>query len=179
MRVAPLIRAFAYAMELLVLGASVAYAQSEIDPDHFDSPNTEPFAQPKLTPNSQSGETRYDGKFTLPYTVQCSGKSLPPGKYSFSFRSDGKVGQGVMKSKDQTVEIVGTVHRQARKAGRDALIVENQRSTRMLAVIQVAELDLVLDAKREMNHASSNKPGRIESLPVMVVRKDSRTTGNP
>ena len=38
---------------LMALGGSGAYAQAEIDPDHFDSPNTEPFDQPKT--QSQSG----------------------------------------------------------------------------------------------------------------------------
>lgn len=171
MKVPSLFRRFAGVVGIFLFVSLGAYAQSEIDPDHFDSPNTEPIPQPKVTANSQSRETQFDGKFTLPYTVQCGGKSLPPGKYSFFFRSDGKVGQGVMKSKNQTVGILGVVHRQARKTGRDALIVENKRSTRTLSVIQVAELDFVLDAKPEMNNASNNKSSRSESLPVTVVHK--------
>ena len=46
MRVASVIRQFAFA-GLFVLGTREAFAQSEIDPDHFDSSNTEPIQQPK------------------------------------------------------------------------------------------------------------------------------------
>jgi hypothetical protein len=82
---------------LMALGDAGAYAQAEIDPDHFDSPNTEPFDQPKT--QSQAPATRYDGNFSLPYAVQCSGKQSAAGKYSVSLRSDGIVGHGVLKSK--------------------------------------------------------------------------------
>ena len=96
---------------LMALGGAGAYAQAEIDPDHFDSPNTEPFDQPMT--QSQAHATRYDGNFSLPYAVQCRGKQLAPGKYPLLLRgreqrqssnaipSDGKVGHGVLKSKSQ------------------------------------------------------------------------------
>ena len=63
------LRRFAGTVGIFVLTSLGAYAQSEVDPDHFDSPNTEPIPQPKLTPTPPSSETRYDGKFTLPYEV--------------------------------------------------------------------------------------------------------------
>ena len=52
-----------YAVELFVLGVSGAYAQSEIDPDHFDPPNTEPIPLPKtlgLTTNPVRTNMRGD-----------------------------------------------------------------------------------------------------------------------
>ena len=161
------LRRFAGTVGIFVLTSLGAYAQSEVDPDHFDSPNTEPIPQPKLTPTPPSSETRYDGKFTLPYEVQCNGRSLPPGRYSFSFRSDGKLGQGALKWKDRTLEIAGIVRQKARKTRHDALIVESNRSARTLSLIRLADFEFVLDVKREMNNA----PSRIESLPVTAVRK--------
>ena len=68
-----------------MLGPSRACAQAEIDPDHFDSANTEPVRQLVRV-------IRYDDTFSLPYSVRCNGKQLAPGKYSISLRSDGKVG---------------------------------------------------------------------------------------
>jgi hypothetical protein len=101
---------------LIALGGTGAYAQQEIDPDHFDSPSTEPPDQPKSSQNHGS-EKRYDGDFALPYAVQCSGKQLGPGKYSVSLRSDGNVGHGVLKSKSQSIEITSGVHSQGFKRG--------------------------------------------------------------
>lgn len=104
-----------------------------------------------VRPDNQSGANQYEGRFRLPYAVECGAKSPPPGEYPFYFRSDGKVGQVVMKSKNQTVGIVGIVQRQARKAGRDALMVRTKRSTRTLSVIRAAELEFVLDATHQAN----------------------------
>jgi len=93
---------------LMALGGAGACAQVEIDQDHFDSLNTEPFGQP--TSHSQEHATRYDGNFSLPYALQCRGKQWAPGKYSISLRSDGKFDHGVLKSKRQFIEITSVVH---------------------------------------------------------------------
>ena len=77
---------------LVVLCSSDAYAQAEIDPDHFGSPNAQPVSQPS-TDDSQVTVTRYDRAFSLAYRVSCNGKQLALGKYSSELRSDGGVGQ--------------------------------------------------------------------------------------
>jgi hypothetical protein len=48
-----------------------------------------------VRPDNQSGANQYEGRFRLPYAVECGAKSPPPGEYPFYFRSDGKVGQVV------------------------------------------------------------------------------------
>ena len=173
------VRRYAVVAGFLAFAALGTYAQSEVDPDHFASPNTESIPQPKPAPNSQAGATQYEGKVTLPYSVQCNGKNLPPGEYSVSFRSDGKVGQGVLKSRNQSVGIVGRVRQQSRKLDGDALIVEKTRSARILSVIQAAELEFVLEAKQSEKNASSGKNGSIEKLPLLAVITSPRTTGQP
>jgi hypothetical protein len=52
------------------LGTPRCYGQSEIDPDHFDSPNTEPFSQPKTkeADPAEKGKMRFDG-------IECLGQS--------------------------------------------------------------------------------------------------------
>lgn len=113
---------------LMALGGAGAYAQAE---DHFDSPNTEPFDQPKT--QSQEHATRYGGNFSLPYAVQCRGKQLAPGKYSVSLRSDGKVDHGVLKSKSQFIEITSVVHPQGSKRGADVVVVGSNGKVRTLS----------------------------------------------
>ena len=81
---------------LIPLGAPPARAQSEIDPDHFEAPNVEPFDVVKADASSDAGRISYDGKFRLAYTVQCNGKSLRPGRYSVSLRYDGKVARATL-----------------------------------------------------------------------------------
>jgi protein-S-isoprenylcysteine O-methyltransferase Ste14 len=51
-----------------VLAAPRTYGQSEVDPDHFDSPNTEPFPQPKTKQGdaAEMGKVRFDSKVTPP-----------------------------------------------------------------------------------------------------------------
>ena len=143
----------------IVVAAPSARAQFEIDPDHFDSPNRVPFDQSKTKANSEAAAAtvRYEGRVRLPYSVQCNGKRLHPGKYAISLRADGKVGQVTLSRNDETMDIGGVVQKQARKAGSDALFVELSRGKRKLLEIQVAQLDLILSS-------SDSKPERIERL---------------
>jgi hypothetical protein len=150
---------------LTALGAPPAPAQSEIDPDHFEAPNTEPFDKVKTDTTSDVGTIRYDGEFRLANTVQCNGKSLRPGRYSVSIRYDGKVARATLNQDGQAIGIGGVVHRQAHRLGNDALIVEFQGTTWRLSAIQVAKLDFfVLD--QEPENSTHSEPRRIERLPL-------------
>jgi hypothetical protein len=115
---------------------------------------------------SEAAAIRYEGKFTLPYAVQCSGKSVPPGRYSISLHSDGKIGQVTLKQRGRAIGIPGVVHKQAQKYERDALVVELNGKTRRLSAIQVAELelDLVLEPKPPMESSADGNPRRVEKL---------------
>jgi len=158
---------------LMALGGTAAYAQAEIDPDHFDSPNTEPLDQPK-TPQNQVSASRYDGNFSLPYAVQCSGKQLAPGKYSVSLRSDGKVGHGVLKSKSQFIEITSVVHPQGFK--RDVVVVGSKGKVRTLSAIQILGVNFVFEIFKRGASSSSNNE-YIETLPLTLVSfKSSQTS---
>jgi hypothetical protein len=128
----------------VMLGPSFAYAQSEIDPDHFDLPNMEPIAQPRTT-DSKVTQLRYDGTFSLPYSVLCSGRKLAAGKYSISFRSDGKVGHATLSQKGHAIEIAGLVQTQASKQRDEVVVVENNKIGRTLSVVRIRGVDFVLD----------------------------------
>ena len=150
---------------LIALGAPPARAQFEIDPDHFEGPNTEPLGKVKAD-NGGVETIRYDGKFRLAHTVECNGKSLRPGRYSVSLRYDGKVGHATLNRDGRTIGIGGVVHRHAHRQGNDALIVERQGTTRRLSAIQVAKLDFVLDPEPQIRNSTHSETGRIERLPV-------------
>jgi hypothetical protein len=151
---------------LIPLGAPPARAQSEIDPDHLEAPNVEPFDNVKADASSDAGRISYDGKFRLAYTVQCNGRSLRPGRYSVSLRYDGKVARATLNQDGQAIGIGGVVHRQAHKQGNDALIVQLKGTTRRLSAIQVAKLDFVLDPEPQIKNLTNSEPGRLERLPL-------------
>jgi hypothetical protein len=147
-----------------------AAAQSEIDPDHFESPNAEPFEKAKINTSTEARALHYDGKFTLPYTVQCSGKSLSPGRYFVSLHSNGKIGQATLKQRGRAIGVPGVVHKPAHKNGSDTLVVvELEGRTRRLSAIQVAELDLIFEPGLAMEAASNRRPRRFEKLPLVPV----------
>jgi hypothetical protein len=146
-----------------------SYAQSEVDPDHFGSPNTEPFPQSKTKAGvaDETRKVRFSGKFTLPYTVHCAGKKLPPGTYSVSLHSDGKIGRAMLNQKSQTIEIAGLVRVPADSREHNALFVECIGKIHRLSAIHVAELDLVFDPNGQVERASDGKPRRMEKLQLM------------
>jgi len=152
---------------LIPLWAPPARAQSEIDPDHFESPDMEPFDKVKTDVSSDVETIRYDGKFRLAYTVQCNGKSLRPGRYSVSLRYDGKVARATLDQDGQSIGIGGVVHKRVHRQGNDALIVELKGTTRRLSAIQVAKLDFVLDPEPQIKNSTHSAPGRLERLPLM------------
>lgn len=171
MKVITFIRILVTLAILSAIGVSAAFAQSEIDPDHFDSPNTESIPQPR-TAESRVAATRYDGAFSLPYQVQCNGKRLAPGKYSVSVRFNGKVWQATLNQKGHTIEIAAVVAAEARKPHdqRDeVVVVENDRKVRTLSVVRVSGFDFVFDAKPRRDPLQDNKPARTEKLPLAVI----------
>ena len=171
MKVITFIRILVTLAILSTIGVSAAFAQSEIDPDHFDSPNTESIPQPR-TEESRVAATRYDGAFSLPYQVQCNGKRLAPGKYSVSVRFNGKVWQATLNQKGHTIEIAAAVAAEARKPHdqRDeVVVVENDKKVRTLSVVRVSGFDFVFDAKPRRDPLQDNKPAHRKKLPLAVI----------
>jgi len=138
-----------------------AFAQSEIDPDHFEGQPSEQAKPPAAK------VTHYEGKFKLPYAVQCSGKKLPAGNYSLSLNSSGGIGRVTLKQKGQAIEVTGVLFKQAHNEGNNALFVESSGKTRRLSAIHVAELDLVFNANRPEEQTSAAKTIRVERLPLI------------
>jgi len=153
---------------LVVLGGPGAHAQAEIDPDHFDSPNTEAIPQPK-TVDSKTTPARYERTFSLPYSVLCNGKKLGPGTYSISIRSDGKVGQATLNQKGRTIETMGVIQTEAQKQRDEVVVVEKNENGRTLSVVRVRGLAFVFDPKHSAGPSAKKIPTRTEKLPMTVI----------
>jgi hypothetical protein len=119
----------------VMLGPSCAHARAEIDPDQFDSPNTEPIPQPR-TADSKVAVTRYDRAFPLSNSVLCNETKLAPGRYSIWLRSNGKVGQATLNQKGHAIEIAVVVQTEAPEQRDEVVIVENNKNGRTLPVRQ-------------------------------------------
>jgi hypothetical protein len=160
-----------FVMLLVVLTGCAAlrtpgsYAQSDVNPDQFDSPNTEPIPQPKPRERgAEAGAVRFDGQVTLPYSLTCAGKRLLPGRYTISVRSEGKTGRATLNQKGQATEILGVVRRPADPQAPNVLLVENIGKTHRLSAIHVKEMELVFGPGRQPDPRSNDKPRHTESL---------------
>ena len=140
---------------------SGAYAQAEIDPDHFDLPDAQPIPQ-------RVRLLRYEGTFSLPYSVVCNGKKLAPGKYSISLRFDGKVGRATLNQNNHAIEIAPVVQTDAPKQRDEVVVVENNQRERTLSVVRVSSSDFVFDPKHSAD-ASDGSPARTKTLPLKVI----------
>lgn len=159
---------FAGLLGPVMLGPSRANAQAEIDPDHFDSPNAQPIRQ-------RVSVTRYDGTFSLPYSVLCNGKKLVPGKYSISFRFEGRVGRATLNRENHATEIAGVIQTEAPQQHDEFLVVENHETVRTLSVVRVSGFDFVFDPKYSAD-TPGNRPESTKKLPLKVlIRKEIAT----
>src|SRR5215468_3474016 len=154
----------AYAIGLTVLimavGGSRAHAQFEIDPDHFETTDTP-------TPKAQ---VHYEGKVTLPYTVQCDGRSLPAGKYSVSLDSDGRTGQVIMLRNGQAFKIQGIAQKQNHQA-RNSLVVERSGGPPELSMIHAYPMDLKFaDGIKQKSGGEHRTMERLELIPAANFR---------
>jgi hypothetical protein len=143
-----------------------SYGQSEVHPDHFDSPSTEPFPQPKTKEGvaAHAERVHFVGNFKLPYSLRCAGKRLLPGRYAISLRSDGKTGRATLTQKGQTLEIAGLVRPPAEAHARNIILVECMGKAHRLAAIHVEEMELVFAVDPQLEPTSHDKPRRTEKL---------------
>lgn len=155
------------ALVFVALGSTSARAQQEVDPDHFDSPDVEPSPRPPMA-NSFKKPNRYDGNFSLPYTVRCSGKKLAPGTYSVSLRADGRVAHGVLRSAAQAIEVASVVQAQIPKRINDVVVVQSKQNVRTLSAIRIAGLVFVFDPVAADSSVLA-KNWHIDRLPLTLL----------
>ena len=152
----------------VMLVPSPGYAQAEIDPDHYDSPNSEPIRELVRV-------IRYDGTFFLPYSALCNGKKLPPGKYSISFRFDGVVGRATLNQEKHAIEIAPVVQREAPKQGDEVVVLGDNQRGRTLSAVRVTGFEFVFDPKHSAA-PPGGKPELTRKLPLKVIVRNEITT---
>jgi len=156
---------------VLFLFAAPVRAQSEIDPDHFDSPNTAPLESAPKSVVSESGPARYEGTFRLPYAVECSGKRLAPGDYTVWLRTSTNEGRIILRHSGHTVIVfAGELHAQNHTEGYGTLLVRIRGNTRTLRTIQMAKMEVGVESKLKITESSAQQLERIDRVPVTMAR---------
>jgi hypothetical protein len=165
MRTAKVIKLLVILAGFTALATPRCYGQSDVDPDHFDSPNTEPWPPPKSKAGNaaKAEKVRVDGEVTLPYTLICAGKRLLPGRYTVSLRSDGKTGRAILNQNGQIIEMAGAVRLPADPHARSVLVIECVGKAHRLSAVHVKEMELVFDPGPKAEHPD-DKPRRTEKL---------------
>jgi|SRR5580704_6284367 hypothetical protein len=157
---------------LVTVGSSRAYAQFEVDPDHYETRATEPLPQSKTKAPGQAAKIHYEGNFTLPYSLQCDRSSLPPGKYSISVDSEGRNVRVTLNRGGHRVSIEGITRRSNQNQRGNVLVVERHGAAHQLSLIQVAQLDLVFSPTLGFERPANGKPRDLQELPLILT--DSR-----
>jgi hypothetical protein len=157
---------------LVAVGSSRAYAQFEVDPDHYETRDAEPLPQFRTNAPGQAAKIHYEGNFTLPYSLQCNRSSLPPGKYSIAVDSEGRNARVTLNRGGHRVSIEGITRRSNQNQRGSVLVVERHGAAHQLSLIQVAQLDLVFSPTLGFERSANGKPRDLQELPLILT--DSR-----
>ena len=154
---------------LVTIGSSRAYAQAEIDPDHYETGDAGRLPQSSSSVTAQVA-IHYQGNFTLPYSVECSRSNLPPGKYSIEVDSErGKAVRVTLSRQGHTVRIEGITQERSPNRTRNVLVVEHNGANHQLSLIQVAQLDLVFSQTLGFERSAHAKPTHLQELPLNLA----------
>ena len=143
---------------------ATARAQSDVMPDSFAFSSGEVTAtQPVQSLGVQQANADFEGKFSLPYGVQCAGRNLRPGEYLFSVKSEGSARVVAIRGGGENVRIhVREVRANRRGTTKSALLLRKSGDARSLAGLYVEGLSSTL-------YLDSNTTGSdsgMERLPI-------------
>jgi hypothetical protein len=180
MKTMPFVAACAGLAFVMMFGTPRAYAQAEVDPDHYDTPEA-PASQPtRANTAHEAAQVHYEGSFLLPHSLQCNGKHLAPGKYSLSLSSDGKTTRLMLNRKGQVLHVEGVTQQHSRNQEQNALIVKRSGTINRLAMIHLADFDFFVGPAPKLEPTTSGAGGRVEKLPLILAESRKVTgTGRP
>ena len=152
---------FAAALGMACLLPATVHAQADVAPDHYELSNTDVTAA-QNTAIASAKETKADfaGKFSLPYSVKCSGRNLRPGQYSISVKSEGTSRVITIHGNRANMNIPARAIASNQRTEESALIVRKSGEARKLEGIYVAQLNATLYLQPIDSH------GLIEHLPI-------------
>jgi hypothetical protein len=156
---------------LVTVGSLRAYAQFEVDPDHYETRDAEPLPQSKTSAPDQLANLHYEGSFVLPYWLQCNRSSLPPGRYSIAVDSEGRAVRVTVSGRGHTTRIEAITKRQSPRHRRDALVVDGNGGIHHLSVIHVPRLDLVFSPTLGLERPEDGKPRNLQEIPLILASR--------
>lgn len=152
----------------LVLGVAcllptTARAQSDVMPDSFPFSAEEAATfwatQPAAT---NAPKVDFEGKVSLPYGMTCGGKSLKPGEYSLSVKSEASGRVVTIHRGNENVSMPVRAFAVNRGAKPSVLLVRNSANGRKLEAVYVAELNATLYLGVDANGSGAG----MEWLPI-------------
>ena len=132
--------AFTAVLGLGCLLPGIAHAQAEVSPDFFELSNTA--AATQMAANASNAD--FQGTFSLPYDVECSGHKLKSGQYTLALKSEGTNRTVTMHrgTEDMNIRVRRVLGNST--AGRSALLMRKLGERRMLEAVYVQKLNMLL-----------------------------------
>lgn len=152
---------FAAALGVACLLPVTAHAQSDVAPDLFQFQSTETPAAPHAqAAANKDAKADFQGKFSLPYQVLCSGKNLKPGEYQLSVKSEGTYRMIAIHGRGANLNIQARVVPANREETQSAVLVRKWGRGRNLEGVYVEALNAMLYLK------TSTGLGVMERVPI-------------
>jgi hypothetical protein len=153
---------------LASLLAVPCHAQAEVAPDFYDVVSPAAVAQ-SIQPVAniqQQADPQFHGSFTLAHVVECSGKTLPAGKYSVALQSGETERFVTLRHNGKSIKLEARVLSPYSAPGQSALLVSRGERSRTLEAIYVQKLNVILYFRPDgMNYVAVN-PMRAERVPI-------------
>jgi hypothetical protein len=151
---------FTAALGFACLLPATARAQSDVMPDEFAfSAETTTVAQPVAAIQAKAN---FEGKISLPYGVNCAGKTLKPGAYMVSVKSEGSARVVTIHGGGASVNMHAREVRADGVASRSALLVRKSSSGRRVEAVYVEGLGATL----YLNPGTNGSAAGMERLPI-------------
>ena len=154
---------FTAALGLACLLPVTAHAQADVSPDFYPLSNAETIApQPAQVASAKAAKADFEGKFSLPYNVKCSGKNLKSGQYLLSVKSEGQARLVTIRRSGEEVSVRVREVPTNRAASQSALLVGKSDEGRRLEAVYVEGLSAML----YLETGTMGSHDRMDRLPI-------------
>jgi hypothetical protein len=148
--------------------AAPCQAQTEVAPDFYEAASlavVSPAPQ-QIAASRQQTDLQFHGSFTLPYNVECSGKTLPAGEYSVVLQPGPAQRFVTLLHNGKTIRLRARVRSEYSAPGESSLLVSRHERSRRLEAIYVQELNVILYFRPEGISYISGNAIRAERVPI-------------
>ena len=137
-------------------------------PDFYEaaSPTMVAKAPQQVAASRQQADLQFHGSFTLPYNVECLGKTLPAGEYSVVLQSGPAQRFVTLRHHGKTIQLHARVRSEYSAPGESSLLVSRHGRSRTLEAIYVQKLNVILYFRPEGISYVSGNGIRAERVPI-------------